>query len=69
MDGSKFWNYNNLELLFSIENTLCGCWNCLKNLDNDRIIIRGEKKKKTILMLIVFKKKLLKKLKLDFIVK
>ena len=66
IDGSKFWNYKNLELLFSIENTLCGCWNILKNLNNERIIIRGEKKKKTILMLLVFKKKVIKEIEIGF---
>ena len=66
IDGSKFWNYNNLELLFSIENTLCGCWNCLKNLDNDRIIIRGEKKKKTINVISIQKKKVIKEIEIGF---
>ena len=65
-DGTKVWKFNNLEFIYSIDYTICGCWNCLKQIDNDRIIVRGKKKKKHLILFQLIKKMLLRKLKLAF---
>ena len=38
---TKIWNFLNYELIISIENAECHCWNALEKIDNDRIIVGG----------------------------
>ena len=41
IDGTKFWNFLNYELLFHIKQAECHCWYALEKVDNDTIIVGG----------------------------
>ena len=46
VDGTKFWdldkdNYNDINCITYIKDTLCGCHNALCKLDEDKTIVGG----------------------------
>ena len=40
-DGTKFWNYNNYEEIYSFNNVICGFWNSIIRIDDNKILIGG----------------------------
>lgn len=40
-DGTKFWNYNNYEEINSFNNVICGFWNSIIRIDDNKILIGG----------------------------
>lgn len=41
-DGTKFWNYNNYEEIYSFNNVICGFWNSIIRIDDNKILIGGK---------------------------
>ena len=47
-EGTKFWNINNITFIYEFKEVLCGMWNALKMIDENRIIIGGKNSLKVI---------------------
>ena len=50
-DGTKFWNFNNFNLICNFNKVWCGTYNALDRIDENRIIIGGKDSLKVISLL------------------
>ena len=55
-DGTKFWNYNNYEEIYSFNNVICGFWNSIIRIDDNKILIGG---KSSFYIILLNKKKII----------
>ncbi len=65
VNGLNFYDVKIWKNLFIIKETCCGFWNCLKRIDDDRIICGG-KDKNELKIIKISKKKLIQTIKNDF---
>ena len=56
-EETKFWNLKDYNLIFNINETFCGSWNALSNIDNDKVIVQGKNYEKNLLYVISINKK------------
>ena len=64
-DGTKFWNLKDYNLIFNINETFCGSWNALSNIDNDKIIVQG-KNTNCLKVISINEKKIILNIEFDF---
>ena len=66
LNGTRFYNLNNFELIFEIKETWCGAWNALCKIDNDKIIVQ-EEQNLLLNIISITEKKIINKIKCNYI--
>ena len=66
LNGTRFYNLNNFELIFEIKETWCGAWNALCKIDNDKIIVQ-EEQNLLLNIISISEKKIINKIKCNYI--
>ncbi len=66
LNGTRFYNLNNFELIFEVKETWCGAWNALCKIDNDKIIVQ-EEQNLLLNIISISEKKIINKIKCNYI--